>query len=145
MTIWSSGEVREETEKITPSLIVSRSDIALSHRVSMRILIAYAAVFLGIPLAGATLVWFLPRFFLITILRRVPNLEDAFTALIEGGLGSFLGCLIFHWLRVVPDWPVPLLLVGVGSYWHVARSEKNLILPFVVGLPIGYAVFKFIL
>jgi hypothetical protein len=110
----------------------------------MRNVIAYAIVFLGFPLAGATFIWFLPRLFLVkTVFREVTYFEDMFTALAEGAIGSFLGCLIFKWLRVMPDWPVPLLLVGVGSYWYVARREKYLIYPLILGLLIGYFAFKF--
>lgn len=91
-----------------------------------KLIIAYAALLLGIPIATSRIIWVIPGAVSTRALAQIGSRLDEFAdAAIEGFISLLLACLLFEKLELRVGWKVPVLLIIISSLWNWF-NEKTL-------------------
>ena len=113
---------------------------------TIRMIAAYAILFLGIPMLAAKIIWFVPGAISGKLLAQIAGRLDQFTdAIIEGFISLLLACMIFTYLTLPIVWQVPVILIIVISLWSLAKEETFKILPSIAGIIAGFFLYPEVL
>jgi hypothetical protein len=107
-----------------------------------RMIIAYAALFMGLPVLAAKIVWFVPGAVAAVIFSHIAEGLDTFIdAAIEGFISLMFACLLFEHLNVPVVWKIPMIMIIVSSLWSFTKSEVFIVFPSIAGIIAGFFLY----
>jgi hypothetical protein len=107
-----------------------------------RTIIAYAALFMGLPVLAAKIVWFIPGAVAALLFSHIAEGFDTFMdAVIEGFISLTFACILFQHLNVPVVWKVPLILIIVSSLWRFTKPEIFSVFPSIAGIIAGFYLY----
>ena len=111
-----------------------------------RMIIAYATLLFGIPVAAARIIWVIPGTISSKALAHIADRLDEFTdAAIEGFISLLLACLVFEHLELQIVWKVPLILIVVSSLWSWINEKTLYALASAMGIVTGFLLYPKVL
>jgi hypothetical protein len=86
---------------------------------TIRMIIAYAELVIGIPLLIAKLIWLIPSLVLTKFLIKLSHRRnELLSASMEGFIAILLACQIFSHYNLQIAWTIPVVLIVIRSIWH---------------------------
>jgi hypothetical protein len=107
-----------------------------------RIIIAYAALFTGLPVFAAKIVWVVPGAVAAILFSHIAEGFDVFMdAVIEGFLSLLFACLLFEQLNVPVVWKIPTIMIIVSTLWRLTKPEVYSVFPSIAGIVAGFLLY----
>jgi hypothetical protein len=107
-----------------------------------RMIIAYAALLLGLPTLAAKIVWFVPGAVAGVILSHVvKGLDTLMGAVIEGFISLLFACLLFEHLQIPVVWKIPMILIIVSFLWNCSKAQAFNAFPSMAGIVTGFYLY----
>jgi hypothetical protein len=104
-----------------------------------RIIIAYAALLIGLPTLAAKIVWFVPGAVAGVILSHiVKGLDTLMGAVMEGFISLLFACLIFEHFQIPVVWKIPMILIIISFLWNGSKEQTLNAFPSVAGIIAGF-------
>jgi hypothetical protein len=110
---------------------------------SMRILIAYAELIIGVPLLFAKIFWFIPSVILAKVLSHVARgIDQILDAAVEGFIAIVFACVVFDQLSLQIASVVPIILIVVNSLWEWVKESSPKAWSSAVGIIAGFTLYR---
>lgn len=108
----------------------------------IRLFIAYAELFIGLPLLIAKVIWVIPSIVLTKFLIRLSQRRnELMNALVEGFIAILLACQIFSHYDLQIAWTIPAVLIIVRSAWYWGEEQTFAVWASRISMIIGFLLY----
>lgn len=109
---------------------------------TIRTIIAYTELAIGIPLFIAKVIWLIPSIVLTKFLIKISHRRNQLiNASVEGFIAILLACQIFDHYNIQIAWVIPIVLMIVHSIWNWGKEEKFITWASRVGITVGFLLY----
>lgn len=107
-----------------------------------RMIIAYAALLLGLPTLAAKIVWFVPGAVAGAILSPIAEgLDTLMGAVAEGFISLLFACLFFEHFQIPVVWKIPMILIIISLLWNCSKEQTFNTFPSIAGIVAGFYLY----
>jgi hypothetical protein len=109
---------------------------------TIRMIIAYAELVIGIPLLIAKVIWLIPSIILTKFLIKVSQRRnELLSASMEGFIAILLACQIFSHYNLQIAWTIPVILIIVRSAWYWGQEKTFAAWASRISMIIGFLLY----